>query len=42
MTGEFDSDVIRLQYESLTTPDSVVDLHIPSNRRAIRKVGWHL
>jgi protease II len=40
MTGEFDSDVIRLRYNSLTTPSSVIDHHIPSNRRAVRKVGF--
>ncbi|GBF88888.1 oligopeptidase B [Raphidocelis subcapitata] len=38
LTGEFDSDVLRLHYDSLTTPHSVIDHHIPSGRRATRKV----
>ncbi|KAI8467012.1 MAG: prolyl oligopeptidase [Monoraphidium minutum] len=38
LTGDFDSDVLRLYYESMTTPPSVIDHHIPSGRRAVRKV----
>jgi hypothetical protein len=38
VTGEFDSDVLRLHYDSLTTPHSVIDHHIPSGRRKTRKV----
>ncbi|KAI8467013.1 MAG: prolyl oligopeptidase [Monoraphidium minutum] len=36
--GDFDGDVLRLYYESMTTPPSVIDHHIPSGRRAVRKV----
>ena len=39
VTGDFDSDVLRLSYDSLTTPSSVIDHHIPSGRRATRKVS---
>ncbi|KAI8471644.1 MAG: prolyl oligopeptidase [Monoraphidium minutum] len=38
VTGDYDSDVLRLAYDSLTTPSSVIDHHIPSGRRATRKV----
>jgi hypothetical protein len=38
VTGDWDSDVLRLSYDSLTTPHSVIDHHIPSGRRATRKV----
>lgn len=30
---------MRLYYESMTTPDSVVDHHIPSGRRIVKQVG---
>lgn len=37
LTGGWDSDVLRLAYNSLTTPASVIDHHIPSGRRALKK-----
>lgn len=39
ITGEWDSDVLRLAYNSLTTPPSVIDYHIPSGRRMTRRVS---
>ncbi|KAF6263009.1 prolyl oligopeptidase [Scenedesmus sp. NREL 46B-D3] len=37
LTGGFDSEVLRLDYSSLTTPRSVYDQHLPSGRRALKK-----
>ena len=39
MTGDFDSDVLRLHYDSLTTPTSIIDHYVPTGKRATRKVG---
>lgn len=38
MPGEFDSDVLRLYYTSLTTPMSVIDHNMATAGRAIKKV----
>jgi hypothetical protein len=45
LTGGWDSDVLRLSYESMTTPTSTIDHDIATGRRAVRKVrvpsdGW--
>ncbi|GBF90424.1 prolyl endopeptidase-like [Raphidocelis subcapitata] len=37
ITGEFESEVLRLYYNSMTTPTSIIDHHIGSGRRAVRK-----
>lgn len=37
-SGEFDSPVLRLVYTSLTTPRSVIDHHLVTSGRAIKKV----
>jgi oligopeptidase B len=37
LTGDFDSEVLRLRYSSLTTPSSVYDQHLASGRRNLKK-----
>jgi oligopeptidase B len=37
LTGDFDSEVLRLYYSSPTTPRSIYDQHLPSGRRALKK-----
>jgi oligopeptidase B len=37
LTGDFDSEILRLYYGSLTTPRSIYDQHLPSGRRALKK-----
>ncbi|KAF5841230.1 hypothetical protein DUNSADRAFT_13875 [Dunaliella salina] len=36
--GDFDSPVLRLSYTSLTTPASIIDYHMGTCKRAIKKV----
>ncbi len=36
--GDFDSPLVRLSYTSLTTPNSVIDYHTGTGRRAVKKV----
>ncbi|KAF6261715.1 prolyl oligopeptidase [Scenedesmus sp. NREL 46B-D3] len=38
LTGNFDSEVLRLRYSSLTTPPSVYDQHMETGKRALKKV----
>ncbi|WIA19863.1 hypothetical protein OEZ85_005766 [Tetradesmus obliquus] len=38
LTGDFDSEVLRLRYSSLTTPPSVYDQHMATGKRALKKV----
>ncbi|WIA17986.1 hypothetical protein OEZ85_009475 [Tetradesmus obliquus] len=37
LTGDFDSEVLRLSYSSPTTPRSIYDQHLPSGRRLLKK-----
>jgi oligopeptidase B len=39
LTGDFGTPVLRMSYESLRTPASVIDEHLPSGRRHVRKVA---
>lgn len=36
--GDFDSEVLRLEYSSLITPDSIVDQHLGTFDRSIKKM----
>ncbi|GAX79477.1 hypothetical protein CEUSTIGMA_g6918.t1 [Chlamydomonas eustigma] len=36
--GDFDSNILRLEYTSLTTPTSVIDLNMVTKARSIKKV----
>eukprot|EP00878_Enallax_costatus_P023740 GHUV01025278.1.p1 GENE.GHUV01025278.1~~GHUV01025278.1.p1 ORF type:complete len:552 (+),score=140.91 GHUV01025278.1:456-2111(+) len=38
LTGDFDSQVLRLRYSSLTTPPSVYDQRMDTGKRALKKV----
>lgn len=34
LTGDFDSPILRMSYTSLTTPSTVIDLHMATGERA--------
>ncbi|KAF8063007.1 dapb1 [Scenedesmus sp. PABB004] len=38
LTGDFESEVLRLRYSSLTTPPSVYDQHLGTGKRCLKKV----
>lgn len=38
LTGDFESEVLRLSYSSLTTPPSTYDQHLPTGKRALKRV----
>eukprot|EP01025_Chloroclados_australasicus_P008709 TRINITY_DN13183_c1_g1_i11.p1 TRINITY_DN13183_c1_g1~~TRINITY_DN13183_c1_g1_i11.p1 ORF type:complete len:816 (-),score=122.46 TRINITY_DN13183_c1_g1_i11:1786-4233(-) len=37
-SGEYDSDILRFTYSSLSTPTSVIDYNMASNQRKVKKV----
>jgi oligopeptidase B len=39
LTGDFDASVLRMAYQSLRTPSTVIDEHLPTGRREERKVA---
>jgi oligopeptidase B len=38
LAGDFEAAVLRMSYESLRTPESVIDEHLPTGKRSERKV----
>ncbi|GFR48589.1 hypothetical protein Agub_g10492, partial [Astrephomene gubernaculifera] len=39
LTGDFDSPLLRMSYTSLTTPSTVIDLHMGTGKRCVKKVA---
>ncbi|GLC51718.1 hypothetical protein PLESTB_000532400 [Pleodorina starrii] len=39
LTGDFDSPIVRMSYTSLTTPSTVIDLHVGTGKRCVKKVA---
>lgn len=39
LTGDFDSPILRMSYTSLTTPSTVIDLHMATGKRCTKKVA---
>ncbi|EFJ49956.1 hypothetical protein VOLCADRAFT_73990 [Volvox carteri f. nagariensis] len=39
LTGDFNSPIVRMSYTSLTTPSTIIDMHVGTGKRCVKKVA---